>query len=60
MKFIEFRPIEMTEEDWERYFQSRERIQVELNPDDPPPSRNQRRNYMLNYPGGRFEAIQAK
>jgi mycothiol synthase len=48
MKFIEFRPIEMTEEDWERYFQSRERIQVELNPDDPPPSRNQRRNYMLN------------
>jgi len=48
MQFIEFRPIEMIEEDWERYFQSRERIQCELNPNDPPPSRNQRRNYMLN------------
>jgi GNAT superfamily N-acetyltransferase len=48
MKFNEFRPIEMTEEDWERYFQSRERIQCEMNPNDPPPSRNQRRNYMLN------------
>lgn len=48
MKFIEFVPSEMTEEEWERYFQSRERLQIESDPNDPIPSRARRRNYMLN------------
>ena len=45
---MEFVPSEMTDEEWERYFQSRERLQIETNPNDPVPSRNHRRNYMLN------------
>ena len=48
MKCIEFVPSELSEKQWISYFKSRERINIGMNPDDPLPSRDGRRAYMLN------------
>ena len=48
MKYVEFVPSEFSEEQWISYFESRERVHAGMNPDDPLPSREGRRAYMLN------------
>jgi RimJ/RimL family protein N-acetyltransferase len=48
MQFIELKPSEMAEEDWKLYLDSRERIHFELDPNDPSPSHESRRSYMLS------------
>jgi len=48
MRYVEFVPSELSKEQWTSYFESRERIFKEMNPEDPSPSREGRRAYMLN------------
>jgi mycothiol synthase len=48
MQFVEFKPSELTEEDWKKYFDSRDRVYSQLAPDDPSPSHKRRRSYMLS------------
>ena len=46
MKFLEFDPHFLSEEQWKSYFESRERIHIQQSPDDPIPSRKARIEYM--------------
>ncbi len=48
MKPMEIVPSQLTEEEWSRYFECREAIHRCDDPDDPLPSRESRREYMLN------------
>ncbi|MBN2228655.1 MAG: hypothetical protein JW779_03605 [Candidatus Thorarchaeota archaeon] len=48
MKFINFKPAELTENEWHEYFRSRERLHHENNPRSPLPSTKRRRDYMLD------------
>lgn len=48
MRFMEYQPKNLPEELWESYFQNREELYREENPRDPLPSRQLRREYMLD------------
>lgn len=48
MRYVEFNPSSLSEEEWSSYFECREQIHRNSNPDDPLPSREGRRRYMLN------------
>lgn len=48
MRYLEFHPEELTHDLWESYFENREQLYRESNPRDPLPSRELRREYMLD------------
>jgi RimJ/RimL family protein N-acetyltransferase len=48
MRYIECDPSSLSEQQWSSYFDCREEIHRNSNPDDPLPSRERRRKYMLN------------
>ncbi|MFW9953699.1 MAG: hypothetical protein ACFFD3_04020 [Candidatus Thorarchaeota archaeon] len=48
MRAVEIAPENLTENQWIQYFECREDIYRNANPEDPLPSRDQRRKYMLN------------